>query len=445
MNVLNHRFAQKRRLLAYLTLALLAGAFTMLWIGQRDAQASEAPTAVYQPGTLPPRTPTPVSQPPTPTPRPRDDDNQTQPPTPTPTTAAAGGQPATPLPAPGALTGVINATTLNVRQGPGATFAVIGRLTNGATVTVLARNADNSWLKICCLPDGQTAGWVSAQFVTPNYTPEQLAALPIGEGATPPVAAPTAVATSPAASGALTGTVAVVALNVREAPSTTDPILGKLSSGTIVTLLGRNAAGDWWLVCCAPNGAGNGWASAQFIDTDAPAAALAALPVTTGRETPIVATPAPSPTPVTAATTPTTTVTVSTTLAMTALQQPASAVQGEQVVLAFTITNTGEAAAVNAELSFEVPAGLAFTGVSASDGGEAVEEEVATGGALIIVTWPELAPGLVTTAKVTVTVADDLANGAVVDGAAVSLADNADASFAPISVGMPPAAPPDFQ
>ena len=49
--------------------------------------------------------------------------------------------------------------------------------------------------------------------------------------------------------GALTGTVSVVALNVREAPSTSDPILGKLSSGTIVTLLARNEAGDWWLVC----------------------------------------------------------------------------------------------------------------------------------------------------------------------------------------------------
>ena len=213
--------------------------------------------------------------------------------------------------------------------------------------------------------------------------------------------------------------------------------------------LARNEAGDWWLVCCAPGGVGNGWAAAQFIDTNAADAALAALPVTTGRETPVVATPVASPTPVAATATPATatpaTATMSTTLAITALQQPAFAVQGEPILLAFTITNTGEFTAVNAELSFETPAGLAFTGVSASDGGEAAQEETASGGALIVVTWPELAAGLVTTVKLTVTVADDLANGAVADSAAVVLADNAEASFAAASVGMPPATPPDFQ
>jgi uncharacterized protein YgiM (DUF1202 family) len=54
------------------------------------------------------------------------------------------------------LTGVISATTLNVRQGPGGAFPVVGRLPNGTVVTVVARNADNTWLNICCLPDGAT-------------------------------------------------------------------------------------------------------------------------------------------------------------------------------------------------------------------------------------------------------------------------------------------------
>ncbi len=57
--------------------------------------------------------------------------------------------------------------------------------------------------------------------------------------------------------------------------------------------------------------------------------------------------------------------------------------------------------------------GLSFVGVSATDGGEAAQEDADSGALLIVVTWPELAAGLVTTVKLTVTMDEDLANGAV--------------------------------
>lgn len=101
---------------------------------------------------------------------------------------------------------------------------------------------------------------------------------------------------------------------------------------------------------------------------------------------------------------------------------PTYPVQGDQVILAFTLTNTGDATAVNAELSFEAPSGLSFVGVLADDGGEAAVLDTASGAPLIVVTWPELAAGSVTTAKITLTVDAALANGAVIDGAAVVLA-----------------------
>ncbi len=438
MHFLKHRLSQKRRFLANGALTLIAGMAALLWVNVERSWAGEAPIAQFQNGTLPPPpTPKPTTPPPTPTPRPRDNNKPpVQQPTSTPTTPGASAS--APVTATGTLTGVINATTLNVRQGPGGAFPVLGRLPNGTVVTVAARNADNTWLNICCLPDGTTQGWVSAQFVTPNYTAAELAALPVGDGTTlVPVAGQPAL---PLPAGAPTGTVGVVSLNVREAPSTSATILGKLSNGTAVTLLGRNDAGDWWLVCCAPGGAENGWVSAQFIATDAAAAALAALPVTTGRETPSVATPAPEATPISSAETLSPTV-----LTLAAMLSPTYPVQGDQVILAFTLTNTGDAAAVNAEVSFEAPSGLSFVGASADDGGEAAVLDTASGAPLIVVTWPELAASSVTTAKITLTVDAALANGAVIDGAAAALADNATSTSVAVSIGMPPATPPDFQ
>lgn len=427
MNFLNHRFVHKRRLLTNGLLVLVTGAAAVLWMGAGQVQASEAPVAQFQ--TLPPTpTPAPTAPPPTPTPRPRDDNRPAQP-APTPTVAGATD------PAPGAttstLTGVINATTLNVRQGPGSAFPVVGRLPNGTVVTVVERNADNTWLNICCLPDGETRGWVSAQFVTPNYSTVELAALPVDDGATLPADAPR-------------GTVAAVSLNVREAASTSAAVLGKLGNGTAVTLLGRNDAGDWWLICCVPGGAGNGWVAAQFIATDAAEAVLAALPVTTGRDT-AAATPAPAATPEPAAPVAASEAVSPTVLTLAAALQPTFPVQGEQVVFAFTLTNTGEAAAVDAELSFEMPVGLSFVGASAEDGGEMAALDTDSGASLIVVTWPELAAGGATIVKITATIDPALANGAVIDGAAAALADNAASTSVAVSIGMPPAAPPDFQ
>ena len=442
MNFLKDQLAHKRQLFTNGLLALIVGAAALLWIGVEHIWAGEASVAQFQNGTLPPPpTPKPTTPPPTPTPRPRDNNKPpVQPPTSTPTTP--GESAPAPVAATSTLTGVISATTLNVRQGPGGAFPVLGRLPNGTVVTVVARNADNTWLNICCLPDGATQGWVSAQFVTPNYTVAELAALPVGDGATlvagaTPVAVPP---TLPLPADAPTGTVGVVSLNVREAPSTSAAILGKLSNATTVTLLGRNAAGDWWLVCCTPGGAENGWVSAQFITTDADAATLAALPVTTGRETPGVATPAPTATPITAAAALSPTL-----LTLATMLSPTYPVQGDQLILAFTLTNTGDAAAANTELSFEAPSGLSFVGASADDGGEAAVLDTASGAPLIIVTWPELAAGGATTVKITLTVDAALANGAVIDGAAAALADNATSTSVAVSVGMPPATPPDFQ
>jgi len=395
---------------------LLLGA--ILWGGAQAWAADGTPT--YRQTIPPPPTATPTPQPPTPTPRPprptpRPETNQTNQSS-TPVALPTQATPSSPQ-ATATLTATVNVVTLNVRQGPGTTFAVIGRLTRGTEVTLVARNLSADWLKMCCISGTQTQGWVSAQFLTPRYSEEELAILPIEDGAAP-LQPPT---------GALTGTVSVPVLNVRAEPSLNAEILGKFASGTTVYLLGRNAEGDWWLVCCFPD-ATNGWVAARFVRANASEAELTALPVLNSRDVSVLSTSSSS----------------STTLIGLTAQPIVQAIQGKSATLTFNLANLGDANAVGLEFSFELPAGLRFVSASATDGGEVMEEMGENGASVIVVTWPELAVGGSAIVNINVIAESDLSDGAVLDGAAVAQARNAEWTFTSVLVGLPPAEPPDF-
>ncbi len=405
------------------------------WLGgPSTASAVDAPYSMVEylpPGqTIPDPTPVPPFEP-KPTARPNRDNNNRQP---TPTPLPSG--PAQPAPGSSAvLTGTINVPVLNVRRGPGTAYAIIGRVGRDAVVTIVGRNADSTWLKFCCVPNTETQGWISAQFVTPNYSAEQAAKIPVVDAAAP--VATTTPTTRPADSGAKTGVVSAVALNLREAPNTDAAILGKLRSGATVTVVARNGDGDWWLVCCVPGGEENAWVAAEFVTPNFSDAA--SLPVTTGRTAPAVALPTATPQP-----TPTQAPLEATTLELAVTQEPAAALQGEQIVLAFTVTNTGTAEAAMVELSFELPAGLAFVSASA-DGGDIAQEDAASGATIVVVTWESVPVGESASAKVTAVIDESVADGTVIDGAAAAVAENAELASAPVSVGLPPLQPPDFQ
>ena len=253
--------------------------------------------------TVPPPTEQPAPPPsPEPTPRPEDNDNNNDdnppPPAPPPTNEAAP-PPVVATNSTG-LTATVRAVAINVRQGPGVTFPIIGKLASGNTVSLLGRNQAGTWWNICCLPGSETPGWVSAQLMTPAFTADQAAALPITDGtaatttepppATPqPEASPTDVPTevppvdaappAPTATlvpGSQAGTVTAVNLNVRGGPGTTFAVIGKVKRGDTVSVLGRNANGAWLAICCLLGTETNGWVAARFIS---PAFLPADLPI----------------------------------------------------------------------------------------------------------------------------------------------------------------------
>ena len=404
--------------------------------GAADASAGKA--QYLPPGqTIPDPTPEPTFAP-QPTPRPDKDDDEAseqQPPAP-------GQQPPAPGQQVSALvqsTGTIAVPILNVRAGPGTDYSVIGRVAGSTVVTILGRNAAGTWLYICCLPNSATAGWISAQFVTLNDAAGEVAAIPEVE----PVAATTTVtaALAPAGSGARTGVVATVALNMRAAPTTAAAILGKVRSGDVVTVLARNDVGTWWLICCVPNGGGNAWVSAEFVTPNF--ANARSLPVVTGRTVPTEPSAA-APVAATVPVTPTQGSPADTTLQVAVEQGVPAALQGEQIVLAFTVTNTGMVEATGVELSFELPAGLSFVSASAN-GGDLLQEDADSGAVIALVTWASVPAGASVDAAVTVRIDENIADGTVIDGAAAAVAKNAELAAAPVSVGLPPLLPPDFQ
>lgn len=174
----------------------------------------------------------------------------TQPPsTPQPPTSGAGG------------TGTVVSSRLNVRTGPGLQYNILGQLVLGQSVGLTGyRSADANWVTITF--NGAQA-WISAK---PAYlqTAANVSTFPVWQGN---VGGPT-----PAGS---TGRVtAAYYLNVRSAPAVADNVVTVIPNGTIVELLGRNAA-TTWLRIRLTNGT-VGWVSASFISSTT---ALSTLPV----------------------------------------------------------------------------------------------------------------------------------------------------------------------
>ena len=74
--------------------------------------------------------------------------------------------PTTPPTPPAGALGTVNTGALNVRTGPSVDFPAFTSISNGTTVTLLARNASSTWVKVI-LRDGRQ-GWVNASFLILN-------------------------------------------------------------------------------------------------------------------------------------------------------------------------------------------------------------------------------------------------------------------------------------
>jgi uncharacterized repeat protein (TIGR01451 family) len=74
------------------------------------------------------------------------------------------------------FTAVVNVASLNLREGPGTNYAILGVLPLNTEIAIQARNEDASWYYACCL-NNTVSGWVSARLITPNFDATQATTL----------------------------------------------------------------------------------------------------------------------------------------------------------------------------------------------------------------------------------------------------------------------------
>lgn len=169
---------------------------------------------------------------------------------------------------PGAPTAMVVTGNLNVRTGPGPSYAEITSVPYGTTLTLVGRNHDGTWVKVR-LSNG-TEGWVNAAYIT---TSVPVTSLPIVDGST--------------GTGTPTAVVVTGALNVRSGPGVQYGSVAVIYQGAQVTLIGRNTDGSWAKIRL--NNGAEGWVNATLIQTNVP---IGNLPVVdgAGQPTPPMAT-----------------------------------------------------------------------------------------------------------------------------------------------------------
>ncbi len=176
--------------------------------------------------------------------------------------SSGGGQPA-----PGTQVGTATVLVprLNVRTGPGTRFPVTTVLTQGQTAPMTGyRDATGTWTMINL---NNTTAWISA---LPGYlsTTVPVSSLPAWSS--------TITGGQPIPTGPLaTVGSSVYALNMRTGPGVEFEIIRALRNGTVVQLIGRNAAGSWLQVRTSDGTVG--WLSAPFMVTTT---SIPTLPIT---------------------------------------------------------------------------------------------------------------------------------------------------------------------
>jgi uncharacterized protein YraI len=180
--------------------------------------------------------------------------------TPTPTFTSSPVPPtatATPLIIDGTLT-----VKVNVRSGPGTSYASLGQLNAGEKVQIISRDAVGSWYQVLYPAASDGSAWVTAQYVQ----------IPAGtQVPLPPTPKP----------GGSSGRV-LQRLNVRSGPGLSFDALGMLEPDALVTLTGRNPTASWFQIDYPSGPGGHAWVTAQYIQTEA-----SGLPVLDDQGTPV--------------------------------------------------------------------------------------------------------------------------------------------------------------
>lgn len=140
-----------------------------------------------------------------------------------------------------ASTGVVTATSLNVRSGPSTSYSVVVGIKKDTKVTISSEVKDTSgtiWYKISVTVDGKSySGYVSSAYIQKTNT---------------------STSTSATTSSFVrrTGYVNATSLNIRKTRSTTGTIVGNIIKSKVVNVLGKSTVSEktWYQISTTING-----------------------------------------------------------------------------------------------------------------------------------------------------------------------------------------------
>ncbi|MEZ4860010.1 MAG: SH3 domain-containing protein [Caldilineaceae bacterium] len=139
----------------------------------------------------------------------------------------------------------INATTIvNVREGPGTNYNVLGQIAPENSYQALSKDDSGQWWEIDI--GGGKSGWIVDEYVKQPVDGVQLA----DAGSTVSTSAENA-GEQKVAAAAVPDYPSVTSnqiVNLRGGPGTNYPVLGQLNPGANFRVIGKNEGGDWWQV-----------------------------------------------------------------------------------------------------------------------------------------------------------------------------------------------------
>jgi uncharacterized protein YraI len=166
------------------------------------------------------------------------------------------------------VTGTVQTSSLNFRNGPGLTYARIGSLSFGETYSIQGRNGAGTWAYFEA--KGQV-GWAYASLMafTGNFL-----SLPIVEGTTTDTVTPPG--------GIVLEALPTYNMRIRSCPSTTCAKIGLVPWQNSVGVYGQSTNGQWIMVryISASGSQVIGWSSKQYYRlVSNPSQSLPSLPV----------------------------------------------------------------------------------------------------------------------------------------------------------------------
>ena len=163
----------------------------------------------------------------------------------------------------------VKINALNVRQGPGMNFAVVGIIKLNDVMTGLARSADNQWAKIFFQSKNIT-GWCSVQYMTkisnptPTPTPDPIpepSPTPTPDPQPEPTPSPEPIPVPPPV--VVSFRVTASSLNIRQGPGTNFSVVGGVKLGDIVDGLAMSADNQWAQIVSESHV--TGWCSLKYL------------------------------------------------------------------------------------------------------------------------------------------------------------------------------------